>query len=219
MVNKTSVDINEEYEKDNINSSKWDEKHADSKVAKVINGFAKADIAVKKFTAKADMGIASLYAKAATFMGFEEHAKLVVEEISMAAEERVRYSRADNEKARQNVDRVFGFAERRKKDLAAAEALIETIGKDVVTGISEGWNYLNDGLDGWLEDIDYRRNHPIPQRNYNLAFTGGGYVSNSFQVRSGNVMNLVEKSLTGNQRAGITPTKQRNNTLNFREDR
>ena len=48
---------------------------------------------------KADMGIASLYARAANSMGFSEHAKMVIEEVAMAAEERVRYSRADNEKA------------------------------------------------------------------------------------------------------------------------
>lgn len=220
LVETTKSEIDEEYEKDNVSYNNWGEKHEDSKIAKIINGFAKADITVKRFTAKADMGIASLYAKAANSMGFTNHAKLVVEEISMAAEERVRYSRVDNEKARLNADRAFGFVERRKNELAAAETFIENLGREVVAGAIEGWNLLNDGVESWIEDIEDRRSRPVvAQRNYNLAFAGGGYVSNSFQSRASNVMNLVGSSLTGSQRGGAYQTNQRNNvSRNYIDD-
>lgn len=212
LVEKTTAEINEEYEKDELNSSKWAEKNPDSKIAKMINGFGKADISIKRFTAKADMGVASLYARAANFMGFSDHAKMVIEEAAMAAEERVRFSRTDNEKARVNVDRVFGFAERRRKDLESAEVFIENLSRNVITGLSEEWTHLNDDLATWIEDIEYKRSRPMPQRNYNLAFASGGYVSNSFQARSMNVMGSIEGALTGNQR-GNYQTNQRNNTL------
>lgn len=212
LVETTTAEINEEYEKDELNSSKWNEKNPDSKIAKIINGFGKADISIKRFTAKADMGIASLYARAANFMGFSDHAKMVIEEVAMAAEERVRYSRADNEKTRANVDRVFGFAERRRKNLESAEVFIENLSRNVITGLSDGWTHLNDDLATWIEDIEYKKSRPMPQRNYNLAFASGGYVSNSFQARSRNVMGSIEDALTGNQR-GNYQTNQRNNTL------
>lgn len=212
LVETTTAEINEEYEKDELNSSKWNEKNPDSKIAKIINGFGKADISIKRFTAKADMGIASLYARAANFMGFSDHAKMVIEEVAMAAEERVRYSRADNEKTRANVDRVFGFAERRRKNLESAEVFIENLSRNVITGLSDGWTHLNDDLATWIEDIEYKKSRPMPQRNYNLAFASGGYVSNSFQARSRNVMGSIEGALTGNQR-GNYQTNQRNNTL------
>lgn len=212
-VEATTAEINEEYAKDAENSSKWNEKNPDNKIAKIINGFGKADISVKRFTAKADMGIASLYARSANFMGFSDHAKMVIEEIAMATEERVRYSRVNNENVRASADRVFGFAERRRKNLESAEAFIETLSRDVITGVTEGWTHLNDDLATWLEDIDYKRGQPMPQRNYNLAFASGGYVSNSFQARSRNVLNFVEGSLTGNQRGGISHTNQRNNII------
>ena len=219
LVEKTTAEIDEEYEKDKLNSSKWEEKNPDSKIAKMINGFGKADISIKRFTAKADMGVASLYARAANFMGFSDHAKMVIEEAAMAAEERVRYSRADNEKARVNVDRVFGFAERRRKDLKNAEIFIENLSRNVITGLSEEWTHLNDDLSTWIEDIEYKRSRPMPQRNYNLAFASGGYVSNSFQVRSMNVMGSIEGALTGNQRRNYQ-TNQRNNIIGtYREDR
>lgn len=213
LVKSTTAEINEEYLKDEDNSIEWSEKNPTSKIAKFINGVGRADISVKRFTAKADMGIASLYARAANFMGFSDHAKMVIEEAAMAAEERVRYSRADNERTRANVDRVFGFAERRKKNLETAEAFIETLSRDVITGISEGWTHLNDDLATWIEEIDQKSRRPMPQRNYNLAFASGGYVSNSFQSRSRNVFNFVEGSLTGNQRGGSYQQHQRNNTL------
>lgn len=211
LVETTTAEINEEFEKDESNSNEWNEKHGDNKIAKVINGLAKADISVKKFTAKADMKVASLYAKTANSMGFGDHAKLVIEEISMAAEERVRYSRVDNEKARASADRVFGFAERRRKNLEAAESFIENLSRNVITGVAEGFTHLNDDLATWIEDIEYRKVRPMPQRNYNLAFASGGYVSNSFQVRSRNVLNFVEGSLNGKQVGGRYQTNQRDN--------
>lgn len=213
LVETTTAEINEEYAKDEENSNKWNEKVGDSKLAKIISGLGKADISVKRFTAKTGMGIASLYARAANFMGFSDHAKMVIEEAAMAAEERVRLSRVDNEKTRVNVDRVFGFAEKRRKNLEAAEAFIDTLSRDVITGISDGWNHLNDDLATWIEDIEYKRTRPMPQRNYNLAFAGGGYMANSFQARSRNVLSFVEGSLTGNQRGSMYQTNQRNNTL------
>ena len=213
LVETTTAEINEEYENDEVNSSKWIEKNPNSKIAKIINGFGKADISIKRFTAKADMGIASLYARAANFMGFSDHAKMVIEEAAMAAEERVRYSRVDNEKARASADRVFGFAERRRKNLESAEVFIENLSRNVITGLSESWSHLNDDLATWIEDIEYKRNRPMPQRNYNLAFASGGYVSNSFQARSRNALSYVERSLTGNQRGGMYQTNQRDNII------
>lgn len=218
LVETTIAEINEEYEKDELNSSKLNEKNPDSKIAKIINGFGKADISIKRFTAKTDMGVASLYARAANFIGFSDYAKMVIEEAAMAAEERVRYSRVDNEKARASADRVFGFAERRRKNLESAEVFIENLSRNVITGLSDGWTHLNDDLATWIEDIEYKRSRPMPQRNYNLAFASGGYVSSSFQSRSRNVLSFVEGSLTGNQR-GNYQTNQRNNTLGiFRDD-
>lgn len=223
LIKTTSDDIDAEYEDDKIKSSMWTEKNGNSTSAKIIRGIGRADIALKRFTAKADMGVVSLYARAANFMGFSEHAKSVIEEAAMAAEERVRYSRVDNEKTRVSADRVFGFAERRRKNIESAEIFIDNLSRDVISGISEGWSHLNDDLATWIADIDSRRGQPIGQRNYNLAFAGGGYVSNSFQARSRNVLNFVEGSLTGNQRGNtISPIYQKNNDLrkqNSREDR
>lgn len=213
LVKSTTAEINEEYNKDEVNSSEWAENNGDRKLAKIIRGVGKADISVKRFTAKAGMGIASLYARATNFMGFSDHAKMVIEEVAMAAEEKVRYSRVDNEKTRANVDRVFGFVEKRIKNLESAEAFIKNLSIDVISDVRDGATHLNDDLTTWLEDIEYRRSRPMPQRNYNLAFASGGYVSNSFQTRSRKVLNFVEGSLTGNQKGGISQTNQRNNII------
>ncbi len=213
LVKSTTAEINEEYNKDEVNSSEWSENNRNRKLAKIIRGVGKADISVKRFTAKASMGIASLYSRATNFMGFSEHAKMVIEEVAMAAEERVRYSRADNEKTRANADRVFGFVEKRIKNLESAEAFIKNLSRDVISDVRDGATHLNDDLTTWLEDIEYRRSKPMPQRNYNLAFASGGYVSNSFQTRSRNVLNFVEGSLTGNQKGGISQINQRNNII------
>lgn len=50
------------------------------------------------------------------------------------------------------------------------------------------------------------------QRNYNLAFGNGEYVSNSFQSRLRNVLSCIEGALTENQRENYQ-TNQISNIL------
>ena len=197
---KVNAEMELRKKSSNRYANTWAKRHNETLGTKVIKLASSANMARARFTAKSDMKITTLYAKAVNVLGFSEHGRNVTEEVGMRAEERLWDAEIANRKLMVNTDRVFGFAERRKANVKNAGEFIENLGKGMASDVSREWKDAKDGFSSWMDDVESRREQQKVRRKFKTADRKIGALS-LLQKGAKGVLSMVESSLTNAEEA------------------
>lgn len=144
--------------------------------------------------------IGNWVARKAALKGHHKFARNVANKTVQKSDNLIKKAYNKNRKLIIATERVFDFADRRRKNIENAGIFIENLGKGITREASEEWKEAKDGFSGWMEDIETRREQQKVRRKFKSADRKVSTLS-LLQRGAKGVLDMVESSLANAQRA------------------